>query len=79
MSKARRDYAGGWRSGGWAEQGITLDRAGITAFRDITFLAVGPASERNSSAAALNASVSSDRRAKKTPRFEVNGAGTVAL
>jgi hypothetical protein len=28
-----------------AEQGVALGRAGITVFRDITFLAVGPASE----------------------------------
>jgi hypothetical protein len=26
---------------------IQLDRAGITVFRDITFLAAGPASERS--------------------------------
>jgi hypothetical protein len=46
MSKARHEYVGGWSSGGWAEQGVTLDRAGITVFREIKFLAAGPASER---------------------------------
>ncbi len=30
-----------------AEQSVALDRAGITVFRDITFLAAGPASERS--------------------------------
>src|SRR5438105_2356306 len=28
-------------------KGVALDRAGITVFRDITFLAAGPASERS--------------------------------
>jgi hypothetical protein len=27
-------------------KGVALDRAGMTVFRDITFLAAGPASER---------------------------------
>src|SRR5438067_13931456 len=31
------------------EQSVALDRAGITVFRDITFLAAGPASERSRS------------------------------
>jgi hypothetical protein len=30
---------------------VALDRAGMTVFRDITFLAAGPASERSRSAA----------------------------
>ena len=34
-----------------AEQSVSLDRAGITVFRDITFLAAGPASEGCRSAA----------------------------
>src|SRR5205823_6977821 len=38
-----------------AEQSVALDRAGITVFRDITFLAAGPASERSRSPAARNA------------------------
>jgi hypothetical protein len=33
-----------------AEQSVALDRAGITVFRDVTFLAAGPASERSRSA-----------------------------
>jgi hypothetical protein len=32
-------------------RGVALDRAGMTVFRDITFLEAGPASERNRSAA----------------------------
>ena len=32
-----------------AERSVALDRAGITVFRDITFLAAGPASERSRS------------------------------
>jgi hypothetical protein len=32
-----------------AEPGVALDRAGITVFRAITFLAAGPANERNRS------------------------------
>jgi hypothetical protein len=35
---------------GSGEQSVVLDRAGITVFRDITFLAAGPASERSRSA-----------------------------
>ena len=34
---------------GQAEQGVALDRAGITVFRDMTFLAADPASERKRS------------------------------
>jgi hypothetical protein len=30
-----------------AAQGVALDRAGITVFRDLTFFAAGPASERS--------------------------------
>jgi hypothetical protein len=37
--------------GNLAEQTVALDRAGITVFREITFLAAGPASERSRSAA----------------------------
>src|SRR5215510_5453036 len=33
-----------------AEQSVALDRAGMMVFRDITFLAAGPASERSRSA-----------------------------
>ena len=33
-----------------SEPAVALDRAGIMAFRDITFLAAGPASERSRSA-----------------------------
>ncbi len=33
-----------------AELSVALDRAGMTVFRDITFLAAGPASERTRSA-----------------------------
>src|SRR5947208_11655546 len=33
---------------------VALDRAGITVFRDITFLAAGPASERSRSPARLS-------------------------
>ena len=36
--------------GSAAEQSVALDRAGITVFRDITFLAACPASERERSA-----------------------------
>jgi hypothetical protein len=31
--------------GAWPNDDVALDRAGITVFRDITFLVVGPASE----------------------------------
>jgi hypothetical protein len=51
MFKARRDYASGWRSGGWPEQSVISDRAGIAVFRGITFFAAGPASEHSRSAA----------------------------
>jgi hypothetical protein len=34
----------------WPNQDVALDRAGITIFQDITFLAAGPASERSRSA-----------------------------
>src|SRR5438128_353940 len=34
----------------FAEQSVALGRAGITVFRDTTFLAAGPASERSRSA-----------------------------
>jgi hypothetical protein len=37
-------------SEGTPSHDIALDRAGITVFRDITFLAAGPASERSRSA-----------------------------
>jgi hypothetical protein len=48
---AQANYGGGehWRRN--AEQGRCTDRAGMTVFRDITFLAAGPASERSRSGA----------------------------
>jgi len=39
-----------------ANHDVALDRAGITVFRDIVFLAAGPASERSRSAATAWAS-----------------------
>src|SRR5262249_47021829 len=39
-----------------AEPSVALDRAGITVFRDITFLAAGPASERSRSACSFSSS-----------------------
>ena len=46
----------GWRRSSIApredsEQSVTLDRAGVTVFRDILFLAAGPTSERSRSVA----------------------------
>ena len=38
-------------AGSAGEPSVALDRAGITVFRDITFLAAGPASELGRSAA----------------------------
>ena len=45
-----------------AEQGVALDRAGITVFREIKFLAAGPASERSRSAAAHYVTGGRERR-----------------
>src|SRR5262245_24990846 len=39
----------------WPNQAVALDRAGITVFHDITFLAAGPASERSRSLAKVDA------------------------
>lgn len=35
-----------WRFGGGPNHDVALHRAGIAVFRDFTFLAAGPASER---------------------------------
>ena len=53
---------------GEVEQSVALDRAGITVFRDITFLAAGPASERSRSA----------RLPKKSPIARNQRMATVA-
>ena len=56
MPRRRGSHRGTARSHGGrspelapSEQSVALDRAGITVFRDITFLAAGPASERSRS------------------------------
>src|SRR5258708_8722416 len=56
IREARRRTRPPWRfqlDGGVAmpNKGVALDRAGITVFRGITFLAAGPASERSRSGA----------------------------
>ena len=38
-----------WRCEAMPNNDVAFDRAGMTAFRDITFLVAGPASERSRS------------------------------
>jgi hypothetical protein len=66
------------RDSGRAEPAVTLDRAGITVFRDIPFLAAGPASEHRTRPCRDTTGRNRAEKARKAAEGGLNEVGTPA-